>query len=249
MSEISEYTAAPQAPAPQVPVPSFWEDAIDIFVSPVGVFRRRANDSFWKPFLFVIIVIGVIVVATFDTTMAPITEAEFQRRMAASSQKLTADQMATALNLALKFGRLIAPIAIAFGMVALGFVTWLVSKLFGAKTTVSQAFVVTAWSYFPRVLGVIAGSVQGLLMDPSKLNSALAISLSPARFMDPDTSNPLLYQLAGRLDITVLWETALLAIGIYVTGKISKNAAFGFAVVIFLIGLLPAVQAGIALMK
>ncbi len=247
MSETTEYTGTSQAPpAPQA---SFWEDAIDIFISPVGVFRRRADDSFWKPFLFVIIAFSVITIATFDSTMQPIMEAETTRRMAASSQKLTPEQAAAGMNIALKVAKFIIPIGAAFGIALLGFITWLISKIFSAKTTVSQAFVVVAWAYFPRILGVIAGGVQGLFMDPSKLNSALAISLSPARFMDADASNPLLYQLAGRLDITVLWETVLLAIGIYVTGKISKNAAIGFGVVIFLVGLLPAIQQGITLMK
>jgi len=230
-------------------MPSFWEDAIDIFVNPVGVFRRRADDSFWKPFLFVILAFSVISIATFDSTMQPIMEAEFARRMAATSQKLTADQAATAMNFTLKFARFIIPIGIAFGMVIVGFGTWLVSKFFSAKTTVSQAFLVVGWSYFPRILGVIAGGVQGLFMDPSKLNAAQAISLSPARFMNPDASNPLLYQLAGRLDITILWETVLLAIGIYITGKISKNAAIAFGVTIFVLGSLQAVQAGVSLMK
>ena len=249
MSETTEFTGAPQAPpAPQAPMPSFWEDAIDIFVSPVGVFSRRENDSFWKPFLFVIVAFSVISIATFDS-LQPIFESEFTRRMAASNQKLTADQAAAGMGFMLKFAKYLVPFGVTVGMVILGFATWLVSKFFSAKTTVSQAFVVAAWSYFPRILGVIAGGVQGLFMDPSKLTAAQSISLSPARFMDPDASNPLVYQLLGRLDITVLWETVLLAIGIYVTGKISKNAAIGFGVVIFLLGSLQAVQAGLSLMK
>jgi hypothetical protein len=249
MSETTDYTGTPQAqPAPQGPMPSFWEDAIDIFVSPVGVFRRRADDTFWKPFLFVIIAFSVISIATFDS-LQPIFESEFTRRMAASSQKLTPEQAATGMAMGMKFAKYLIPFGVTIGMIVLGFVTWLAAKLFGAKTTLSQAFVVVAWSYFPRILGVIAGGVQGLLMDPSKLNSALSISLSPARFMDPDASNPLLYPFVGRLDITILWETVLLAIGIYVTGKISKNAAVGFGVLIFLLGSLQAIQAGISLMK
>src|SRR4051812_35191592 len=121
MSETTEYSAAPPAPqaspAPQAPMPSFWEDAIDIFVSPVGVFRRRADDSFWKPFLFVVLVFSVISIATFDSTMQPIMEAEFSRRMAASTQKLNADQVASAMNFTLKFARFFIPVGAAFGMV------------------------------------------------------------------------------------------------------------------------------------
>lgn len=242
MSEIT------QAASVQNP-PSFWEDVIDIFFSPVGVFQRRQNDSFWKPFLFVILVFSVLSIATFDTTMQPIMEAEFARRTAASSQSLTPEQAAASMGIVMKFAKFVLPIGIAFSIVVVGFATWLVAKFFSAKTDVSQAFVVVSWAYFPRVLGVIAGAVQGLLMDPSKLNSALAISLSPARFMDPDASNPIVYQLAGRLDLTILWETVLLAIGIYVTGKISKGAAVAFGVVIFLVGSLQALQAGISLLK
>jgi hypothetical protein len=247
MSEVTEYTSTPQAP--QAPMPSFWEDVIDIFVSPAGVFRRRANDSFWKPFLFVLVAISIVFIATYDTTMQPIMEAEMSRRLAASSQKLTPEQQAAAANITVKFAKVIFPVGIAFALTILGFGTWIVSKFFGAATTVGQAFLVASWSYFPRVLGTIAGSAQGLFMDPSKLTSAQAISLSPARFMDVDASNPLVYQLVARFDITILWETLLLGIGIYITGKISKNAAIGFAVVIWLLGSLQAVQAGFALMK
>ncbi|HEY4306903.1 MAG TPA: Yip1 family protein [Gemmatimonadaceae bacterium] len=247
MTEISEFHDA--APAPQPAMPSFWEDAIEIFIHPVDVYRRRQNDSFWKPFLFVIVLFSVITIATYDTTMQPIMESEFNRRMATSSQKMTAEQAQAAMNLTMKFAKYVAPLGIAFGIVLVGFLTWLISKFFSAKTTVSQGFLVVSWAYFPRLIGLVAGAVQGLLMDPSKLNSALAISLSPARFMDPDASNPLVYQLLGRLDITVLWETVLLAIGIYVTGKISKNAAIGFGVLIWLLGSLQAVQSGISMMK
>jgi hypothetical protein len=229
--------------------PSFWEDAIDIFVGPTGVFRRRQFDSFWKPFLFVIAMFSVITIATYDTTMQPIMEAEFSRRMASTTTKLSPEQAAASMGMIMKFAKFVIPVGIAFTLTLVGIATWIVSKFFSAQTTFAQAFMVASWAYFPRLLGAIAGAAQGLFMDPSKLNAALAISLSPARFMDPDASNALLYQLAGRLDVTVLWETVLLAIGIYVTGKISKGAAVGFGIVIFLVGSLQAVQAGIMAMK
>jgi hypothetical protein len=73
-------------------------------------------------------------------------------------------------------------------------------------------------------------------MDPSKLNSQLSISLSPARFMDPEASNPLLYQLAGRFDLITIWVTILLAVGVYVTGKVSKGRAATFGVMIWVVG-------------
>jgi hypothetical protein len=60
--------------------------------------------------------------------------------------------------------------------------------------------------------------------------------------MDPDTTNPLLYQLLGRLDLITIWVTVLLAIGLYVTGKVSKERAVVFGILIWIIGSLPALR-------
>src|SRR5947209_13400317 len=76
----STVVAAPAAKS------SFWEDVIDIFVSPAGVFRRRQNSSVWPPMLFVAIAIGVIVFATFNT-LEPIFDAEFARSTAKALAK------------------------------------------------------------------------------------------------------------------------------------------------------------------
>jgi hypothetical protein len=127
-------------------------------------------------------------------------------------------------------------------MFVIGSVAWLVGKLVGARQTYHAALVVAAWSYIPRVLGTVINAVQGLVMDPSKLNSQLSISLSPARFMDPDAANPILYAMSGRLDLITLWVTVLLAIGLYVTGKVTKEKAIVFGILIWLVGTLPALQ-------
>jgi hypothetical protein len=251
MSEITEHTgtAPTPQPQPQQAMPSFWEDVIEIFVHPVDVFRRRANDSFWPPLLFVAVAIGLIVFATFNV-LTPVFEAEFTR----STAKTIADnpQAAAAVegmrDTMLKVSRFTVPVFIVIGIFVLGLVAWLLSKMFDAKTTAGQGILIAAWSYMPRVLGTIAGSTQALLMDPSKLNAQLAISLSPARFLDPDTANPLVYQMLGRLDVTIIWETILLAIGVYVTGKISHTQAIVFAIVNWLLGAVPMIRNAVAQM-
>ena len=72
----------------------------------------------------------------------------------------------------------------------------------------------------------------------------MSISLSPARFLDPDTANPLLLQALGRLDLFTIWVTVLLSIGLYATGKVSKGKAVAFGIVYFIIGSLPALRQG-----
>ena len=241
MTEPAAVESAPRAPAKA----SFWEDAIDIFFSPADVFRREQNKSFWPPMLFVAIAIAIIVAVTFNT-LEPIFDAEFARATAkqlANNPQLTADQLETGKKIGLSVARYGIGVVMVLTMLLIGVVTWLLGKLVGSAQSFQAAFVVAAWSYFPRVIGAVLGGVQGLVMDTSKLTSQLSISLSPARFMDPDATNPMLYQLAGRFDIITIWVTILLAVGMYVTGKVSKGRAAIFGVLIWAVGGLYAIRA------
>jgi len=231
--------------APSKPTESsFWEDVIDIFYQPAEVFRRRQNRSVWPPMLFVAISIGVIFFATFNT-LEPLFAAEFTRQTAsvmAKNPQITQEMMDKQRAIGESFTRYGIGVVILITMFILGVAAWLIGKLVGSKQTFQAALVVAAWSYMPRVLGAVIGGVQGLLMDPAKLTGQMSISLSPARFMDPDTSNPLLFQLMGRFDLITIWVTILLAIGLYVTGKVSKDRAAVFGILIWIVGSLPALR-------
>jgi hypothetical protein len=240
LSMTESTAAAPSKPAQS----SFWEDVIDIFLQPAGVFRRRENRSVWPPMLFVAISIGIIFYATFNT-LEPIYAAEFTRATAktlAKNPQITQDILDKQRAIGESITRYGIAVVILVTMFILGVFTWFVGKIVGSKQTFQAALVVAAWSYMPRVLGAVIGGVQGLLMDPAKLTSQLSISLSPARFMDPDATNAVLYQSLGRLDLITIWVTVLLAIGVYVTGKVTKERAVVFGILIWIIGSLPALR-------
>lgn len=241
MTEPAAVEGTPPAPAKA----SFWEDAIDIFFSPAYVFRREQNKSFWPPILFVAIAIGIVVAMTFNT-LEPIFDAEFARATAkqlANNPQITPAQLETGKKFGLSVARYGVGVIMVLTMLLIGVITWLLGKVVGSAQSFHAAFVVAAWSYFPRVLGAVLGGVQGLVMDTSKFTSQLSITLSPARFMDPDASNPMLYQLAGRFDLITIWVTILLAVGMYVTGKVSKGRAAIFGVLIWAVGGLYAIRA------
>jgi hypothetical protein len=242
-----ESSTIPAAPA-SVPVKeqSFWEDLIDIFFSPVGVFRRRQYKSFWPPLLFVSIATGVIVFATFNT-LEPAFTAEFVRgpaKQLAKNPQMTQAMIDRAGEIGNMVARYGVGVVFFFIVLLLGAVSWIVGKLVDSKQTFQAALVVAAWSYMPRVLGAILGGVQGLIMDPSKLTGQAALSIGPARFFNPDTTNALLLQVLLRFDLMTLWVTVLLAIGLYVTGKVSKKQAVIFGILIWVIGSLPALRQG-----
>lgn len=232
--------AAPAKPAQS----SFWEDVIDIFFQPSDVFRRREHRSAWPPMLFVAISIGIIFFATFNT-LEPVFTAEFTRKTAqamAKNPQITQEMMDKQRAMGESITRYGVSVVLLVTMFIVGVMAWLVGRLVGSKQTFQAALVVAGWSYMPRVIGAVIGGVQGLVMDPASLTSQMSISLSPARFMDPDSTNPGLLQLAGRLDLITIWVTVLLAIGLYVTGKVSKQRAAVFGVLIWLVGSLPALQ-------
>jgi hypothetical protein len=62
-----------------------------------------------------------------------------------------------------------------------------------------------------------------------------------ARFLDPDTTSPLLLALLNRVDVFTIWVTVLLGIGLAITGKIPRGKAMIAAVIVWLIGALPTV--------
>ena len=203
---MTESTAnAAAAPAKS---PSFWEDVIDIFYQPAEVFRRREGKSAWPPLLFVAIAIGVIVFATFNT-LEPIFDAEFTRAQRRRSRRIRRPPDAIEQDARhQRDDRQVlrsAPIMLVT-MFVLGVVTWLVGKLVGSRQTFQAAIAVAAWAYMPRVLGaVVNGGVRACSWTRRSSTRRSRISIGPARFFDPDATNPMLYQLLGRFDLFTIW--------------------------------------------
>jgi len=227
-------TAEPKKPEKA----SLLDDFMDIFYAPSAVFARRANSNFWIPLLIVSVLLGVIFFANRDL-IDPIMEAEFARSMAKSSQQLTTDQMEAARKFAGTIGMIFAFVGPPIAMLMLGVVIWIVGKFFDAKQSVNAAVVVAVFSYVPRVVEGVVNRVEGLLIDTSNLNSRYSLTLGLGRFFDPDTTSPILLGLIGRIDVFTIWVTVLIAIGLAVTGKISRGRAAIAAAIVWLAGALP----------
>ena len=234
MSQPNVVTATPQA--------SLWEDFIDIIFAPASVFRRRERSSWLIPLLIVTIAIGVVSFASRGV-MQPVMDAEFER-VAEGMRKnpqITEEMIDRARSVGAWFTTygpiLFTPISI----IVVGFMTWLVAKLVDARQTLHAAMVVAAYAFVPRVIQFIANAVQGLVLRADQLNGVVKLSFSPARFLDPATANPILIQVLNRFDLFTIWVTVLLAIGVYVTGRVTKNQAAIAGVLFWIVGAIPAI--------
>lgn len=232
-------TIVPPPPAPE-PKTALWEDFVDIFYAPAQVFARRATSGFGWPMLIVTLLIGCIALANAGV-MQPMMDAEFERSMAkvANDPRMTPEAIARGRSFAeslVKIGGFIFP---PIGILLTGFALWLIGKLVDAKQTVSAALMVAAYAYTVRVVEVVLNGVQALLMDPASMNSRYKLTLGVARFLDPDAASPVLLAIVGRLDFFTLWLTLLLAIGLAVTGKISREKALVGGALLWIAGGLP----------
>jgi hypothetical protein len=220
---------------------ALWEDFIDIFYAPSQVFARRERGSFWIPLIMVTMLTGTLFYLN-SGLFQPMFDAEFDRGMAVAMRdnpNIPPEAVERMRGLTSRIGQVAAFVFMPLAIAGVGLVTWLAGKLVEAKQAFRAAFVVSAYSFTPRVLEGVINSIQGLFLDPAQLDGRFRISLGIGRFLDPDTVSPLLIAVVGRLDVFTLWITMLIAIGLSVTGRIPLSRAAIAAAIVWLVGGLP----------
>lgn len=229
------------APPTSAKPASLWEDFIDIFVSPSDVFERRRDSGFIAP-LLVFAILTVAITMLGHSALQPIFDSEFTRGMAAAARKnpqLTDAQMQSSRAFAEK----LTPVLVGFGALIMpllvGVVLWIVGKFVDAKESIGAACMIAAYSFIPRILDSLLRVVQAFVLDPSSLNGQYRVSLSAARFLDPDVASPLLVGILGRIDLFTIWVTVLLAIGLSVVARIPRQRAAIAAILVWVLGALP----------
>jgi hypothetical protein len=221
---------------------SLWEDFVDIFYAPSSVFARRANGAWGKPLLFLVIT-GTVLFFVTKNAMQPIMDAEFARQTAAAMRRnpnITPEQLASSRKFFETLGPVFFALVLTISTILTGLVLWLVGKLFDAKESVAAALMIAVYSEVPRIAQILVQTAQALFMSPESLNAANSVSLNVARFMDPDRASPIAIALASRVDVFTIWVTVLLAIGLHVVGKVSRQQAAIAAAITWVVGALPA---------
>lgn len=220
---------------------SFAEDVIDTYIAPAAMFARRRAGSPWGAFFLVAIVLGALFVFN-SGPMQGVTDAEVARILAQAQEQnpnLNAEQLEQSrkgIEISLKYGPLLG---IPMLLLALGLGVWLVGRLFSAELGYGGALMIASFSYLPRVLEAALVAVQALLMDVSAIRGRYQLSFGVGRFLDPDGNQGLL-QLLGRVDVFTIWTTVLIALGFIYVGKLEKSKGYTAAVVVYVLGALPA---------
>jgi hypothetical protein len=219
------------------------DDYLDVFIAPAALFRRRADGKFGQALVVFVVLLAILYFAT-RTAMQPIMDAEFQRQMAAAvktNPSITPEQLETGRKFFSTFGAIFLIAGMPIAILILGGVVWVTARIVGGTLSYAQGATIATFSLFPRLLDMISGAVQALLMDERGLNGRYRVSLGLGRLLDPDTANPVLLALLGRVDVFTIWITVLVAMGLKVIAKVSTAQAAAGAAIVWVIGGLPAI--------
>ena len=232
---------ATQAAPVATPRAAVWEDFIDIFYAPSAVFRRRENGNFFIPLAVITIICGALFYLN-SGVLQPVFDAEFDRQMAAvmrQNPNIPPEAVDRMRGFATRIQQVAMFVFIPVAIFSVGVVTWIAGKLVDAKQTFRAALIVGAYAYSPRIIDGVLHGLQGLFLDPAQLDGRFRLSFGIGRFLDPDIVSPLLLAVVGRIDVITIWITALVAIGLCVTGRIPMRKAAVAAVIVWVVGALP----------
>ncbi len=221
--------------------PSVWEDLLEIFYAPRAVFERRRETPAFGLALVAFVVAAVALAIAFRSLMDPIFDAEFKRGMAQAMQqnpKLTEAQMLKGKEFFEKFSVLIIGVSSLVIPLLLGLTVWLVGQVVGATTQVGQAMMIGVYGYFPRILENLIGAAQLVVLPDDAITSRYSVTLGIGRFLDVAHANPIVLALLGRVDLFTLWITVLLAVGLAVTGRLSKEQTAAAGAMLWIAGAL-----------
>ena len=222
---------------------SWWEDFLEIFVSPSKVFARREKANFFLPLLVLTVLLTVIFLGTRGA-IQPAYQADIERGIAAALEanpELTAETLERGARTMERFAPILRFIAIPVTVLLTGLLLWVAGKFVDAKQALGAAMVVATFANFPKLIQSLVNGIQGLVLPVESLEGMSRLSIGPARFLDPFVASPMALALAMRADVFVIWVTVLLAIGLKVTGRITMGTAAAAAAIVYVIGAFPTI--------
>jgi hypothetical protein len=225
-------------PAPPVEKASVVEDLVDIFYAPSTVFERRRDSSPWIPLIVVTVVVGIGYLAS-SGVLQPLLDAEFERgakEMMEANPEMTPEMMQQGRAFAEMGTKFAGFIGTPVTIFVTGCLLWLASKLVDASQSLRASVMITAWASMPKVIAAIVTAIQLRLFEVTSLDGMSRLSTGPGRFLDPDTTPPIVMAFAGRLDLFVLWKVLLMAIGLSVVARVPRAQGWIAAGAVWLLG-------------
>jgi hypothetical protein len=254
LSFIRKPELGPDAPPPLSPA----DRILGVFYEPARIFQNLRYHPRWLAAFLVIALSSIIFQVAFTQRMTPERLATAQAENVIEGGWIPPDKQAefkqNAINEAKSpVGRIVGPLSQAGGlfilMLILAGLYLLLVMIFGGRINFWQALAVATYSSMPPI---VIQSLLGIVLlyikspddiDPVKgqqrglVHADLGILFSPAE-------HPYLYTLGSMVGLLTIYGLWLLATGLRNTGeKVSSGAAWGVAILLWLLGTLLALGA------
>ena len=226
--------------------PSVWEDLLEVSFSPRAVFERRRETVAFGIAMVILTVVTAAVYFATQSGLDPVLDLMVKQQMAEILRKnpqMTAEQLSGAAGMmrgTTAAGIILFPILMP--LVA-GLLLWVIGKFFESKAEFGAAIMVATYSYVARFLGFVVSSLLAVVLPEDQLRSFFSISLSLARFLDPDTTSVGVLGAAARIDAFLLWQTVIIGIGMAVMGRIGTGRGMAIAFTVWALGLVMLIPA------
>lgn len=224
---------APEAALAREAPAALWEDFVDIWMFPARVFRRRRAAGWFVP-TAVLVAASLAIGLVFLSAMAPYWDATMREAMAGAQEGAPSGGQMEFLGTFMKVFQIVAiPFSLFLVVAVRSAGVRIVAQPLGIQLSLREAFVVGSYSIFPVLLSQIASGTIAFLSNPQVDADITDLSLGPARLLGVGMDTPVSLALLGRLDPFILWQTALVAIGVFAIARTTKGKAIALAAIIW----------------
>lgn len=220
------------------------ERLVNTFIAPSKTFADiRNNSRWWAPWV-VLAVIGLLMVFAMDKKIGwdQIVQNEIAKNPKAVAQfdKMPATQREHMMELQVTIAHVMAyasPIILLIsGAITAALLLGIFNFGFGTQISFSKMMAIVFYGWLPSaissvltVLTMFAGA------DPEGFNVKNPVATNPAYFLNPITSNKVLYGFASAIDLIAIWMIFLMATGISENSKQKRGTSFAVIAIAYLI--------------
>lgn len=211
---------------------SVWQNLIDVVFAPVATFDDVREHPRWLIPLLVVTALTLVV----SFLMIPVT-LELQRAQMAG-RGMTPEQIESALGMVRIFSIIGAPVAVVVFTALFALLFWGWAAISGAhQASYKVAFTAMIYTGVIQILQAVAQTIVVFTKGAEQVaREGGPPTFGLALFLDRGDMPGLLWGFLANINFFSIWGAIVLAIAGIHAMRMSKGAAYGFAIVMWLLG-------------
>ena len=212
---------------------SRWEDYVDVYFAPAELYARRKDDR-PGPALITLVVLGAIAYYVLFPANTMIMRASIPAEAAGNPG---VEGFMTTMSY---FGGIMVAITHFVSVLWAAVLLWLIARGVELRPDFRQAMIITTYAGFIYLLAQIAGGVLAMIYGEG-LVPLRDLSFGVSRFLEPESLTGVLGTLLRRIDLFVIWQAFVWAVGVRIVLGGTRAQAAITAIGVWLLFALPGI--------